>query len=376
MFRINRGKLAQELSLLVAIAGQKNVIPALSTIRFQVRPDRDGMNARLLSYNSNVALFVDMIAEGEAWQGCIPARQLYDLVRLSNVETVTFTPQGNNVLIAIGRSRHRLPMTEFAMFPDVRGPAAEAGIPITLKTEDFAPAIERVLPCAARDNTNDYMVQGVKLEAKDGQLKLIATNTHRLGVATIPAEGDIDLFVPLEAAVLLPRLTSELLEIWHDGKQASFQFGPRTLITRLTTGTFPRWEMIIPKYLPFNCEASTKELIGAFKRADVTRDETFKIGIGRILLGVVLIFGKEELVIDTKHSDVHGRSEESVAIESNLNGDLVYMGMNPDYVMDFLRLAGERTTCELKDGSNVLKMTDGSNFEYIVVPQSLHAVAD
>jgi DNA polymerase III beta subunit len=365
MFVINRKQLADELSLLSQIAVERNVIPALSAIRFEVR---DG-NASLLASNADIALFTDLPAEGEDWQGCIPARQLTDLIKLAKADKIVFTSQGEQVQITWGRSRHRLPVIEFAKFPAVQGPTAE-GERLSVKTIDFTSAMERVLPCADRDGTMKWMVQGVKLEAKDKELKIVGTNTHRLGVATIASEGTLDLFVPLNAALLLPRLKSEEVLIWHDGSQASFNFGPRTLITRLMTSTFPDWKMFMPKHLPLTATCYTEELIGAFKRANVTREETFKTGVGRIQLGVVLVFGKEELVIDTKHG-VKGRSEESVLLNSNLTGDLVYMGINPDYVMDFLRFAGETTECALKDGNSVLRLTDSSNFEYVVVPTRL-----
>jgi len=365
MFKINRKALAVELSLLAHIAGERNVIPALSTIRFEVR---DG-NASLLASNADMALFTDVPVEGKDWQGCIPARQLNDLIRLAKAEEITFTVQGEHIQITWGRSRHRLPVTEFSKFPDVQGPVAE-GERLSVKTDDLASALERVLPCAAHEDTMQWMVQGIKLEAKDGELKVVGTNTHRLGVATIPAAGNLNLFVPLNAALLLPRLKSEEVLIWQDGNQASFSFGPRMLITRLSTGTFPNWQMFMPKHLPLTAQCSTEEFMEALKRANVTREETFKTGVGRILLGVVLVFGKEELVIDTKHG-VKGRSEESVALSSNLNGDLIYMGINPDYVMDFLRFAGETTECTLKDGSSVLRLTDNSNFEYVIVPTRL-----
>lgn len=371
MFRINRDLLAKELSLLVSIAGQRNVIPALSTIRFRIQ---DG-KAFMLASNSDAALFTEIVAEGDDWHGCIPAKPLYDLVRLaSKVEEVEFTEQGGLMLISWGRARHRLPVTDFNQFPKVEGPSNE-GERLTVKGEAFNAALERVLPCAARDNTNTWMVQGIKLEAKE-HLQIVGTNTHRLGVMAVPSEGQLDVFVPLFAANLLPKFKAENVIIRHDGKQVSFTYDNRILISRLMAGKFPNWQSFMPSYLPLQASFETEEMVGALKRADVTRDETFKTGLGRILMGVVLIFGKEELVIDTKHHAVYGRSEESVPIESNLNGDLVYMGMNPDYVMDFLRFAGEKTVCELKDSSSVLKLTDGSNFEYVIVPLSLREPVD
>lgn len=369
MITLDRKQLAAELAILIQIAGQKNVIPALETIRFEFRSNAEA--ASLLAFNSDAALFTEISGEGKDWKGCIPARQFYDLTRLAgNTDRINLTPQGSMIQIAWGRSRHRLPVMDFNQFPQVEGVIA-SGERLTVKTEDFKSSLQRVLPCAARDDTAKWMVRGIKLEAKDGALKVVGTNTHRLGVATVPAEGELDVFVPLNAALMLPDLKSEEVMIWHDANQISFNFGPRTLIGRKMTGTFPNWQVFMPQNLPLTASLETKEMIGALRRADVTRDETFKTGVGKVLLGVVFVFGKEELVIDTKHNDVNGRSEESVALTSNLNGDLIYMGINPDYVMDFLKHAGEKTECLLKDGSSPLLMKDGSNFEYIVVPTRL-----
>lgn len=346
------------------IAGQKNVIPALECIRFDVR---DG-KVFLLASSSDAALFTEIITEGEDWRGCIPARPLNDLMRLANkTGEVTFTSQAGQIQITWGRSRHRLPVIDFKQFPDIDVPAIQENA-VKVKADEFTSLLERILPCVDRRGTARYPMQGVKLEAKDGTLKMIGMDEARIGVGSLPAAGELDLFIPLKTADLLPKIKSEEIAIWERGGRAAFQFGLRTLVTQLLAVQFPNWEMVMPKHLPLNVNFKTEDMIGALRRADVTRDETFKIGVGKIYLGVVFVFGKEELVIDTKHSDVHGRSEESVETTSNLNGDLIYMGINPDYVADFLRFAGPTTECFLKDGNSVLKMTDGSNFEYVVVP--------
>lgn len=366
MISFDRKELAGELALLIQIAGQKNVIPALETIRFEIREGAEA--ASLVASNADVTLFTEVSAQGEDWKGCIPARQIHDLVRLATTEKVELTPQGSLVQIVLGRSCHRLPVIDFSKFPDMSGCAADKTA-VTAKTESFTAALERVVPCADKAQDSKFgITKGVKLEAKDRELKLIATNTHRLGVATIPCNGEIDLFIPLKAAELLPRFKSEEVSIWQSGNHAVFSYGPRTLKVGLPTGTFPNWQSIMPKYLPLSASFSTEEMIGALKRAEVTRDEAFKTGVGLIKLSVVLVFGKEELVIDTRHSDVHGRSEESVTIQSNLNGDLIYMGINPDYVMDYLKHAGPTTEVFLKDADHLIKFVDGSTFEYLVFP--------
>lgn len=367
MFKINRKLLAAELGLLVQIAGQKNVIPALETIRFEVRGDAEA--ASLLASSADMALFTEVPASGDDWRGCIPAHQLSDLIRLaSNVEEVTFTPQGSLIQIAWGRSRHRLPTREFKEFSDIDIPPCE-GEPVTVKGDEFTGNLERILPCADRRGNSRYAMQGIKFEAKHGTLKMIGMDGARMGVASMATTGTLDIFLPLKTADLLAKVKTETITIWEKGGRAIFSFDHRALMSQLLAAGFPNWEMIMPKHLPLSTSFQTQEMIGALKRADVTRDETFKEGVGKIQMGVVLVFGKEEIIIDTRHSDVYGRSEESVNVSSNLNGELIYMGMNPDYLADFLRLAGPTTECFLKDGNSVLKMTDGSSFEYLVVPQ-------
>jgi DNA polymerase III sliding clamp (beta) subunit (PCNA family) len=54
-----------------------------------------------------------------------------------------------------------------------------------------------------------------------------------------------------------------------------------------------------------------------------------------------------------------------------MNGEAILIGVNPDYVMDFLRHADSRVKCELKDGASVMKFSDGTAFEYVVMSMRL-----
>lgn len=365
MFQANRKSLQSELSLLAQIAGQKNVIPALSAVRVEVK----GNLATLAASNAEVAVIVEIAVDGEDWKGCVPAKPFYDLIRLWDGEAVTLTPQESQVLISMGRSRHRLPVTQFQDFPAIQVPVVD-GRCLSANGDALRAGLERVLPHVDYTESAQYNLKGVKFEASNGELKMIATNGHRLGVATVPSEGDLDVLIPTQATNLLLRLDGEQVTVWRSDNQVVFHCGSRTLISRLPTGQFPNWQMLMPKELPLSATIDTKEWINAFRRASVTRDQTFKIGVGMVLLGVVLVFSKDELVIDTKVKAL-GRSEEAISIQSNLNGNKVYMGVNPDYVMDFLKLAGEKTKIALKDDRTTLKLTDGSNFECLVFPIAL-----
>lgn len=359
-FTVNRKSLLAELQLLQCIAEKKGTIPALSNVLCNLA---DG-KLTLTASDMDVFIVSEIAAEGEAWVGCVPLSQLSAFARLAETDTVSLAEKAGHVEVKAGKPKCSLPLTPADAFPAVPLPAGD--VKLTTQGEALRSALVRVLPCVMTEESR-YIMQGVKFEAKAGALKLIATNSHRLGVATLDVEGEINTLIPQLGLQALLKTDSESVEIQTDENRASFRCGHRLIITRLLDRQFPNWELIMPKEMPFESQVSGEELLSALQRANITRSGTFKTGVGKILGSVTMIFQRELLTIDTGFSD-RGRSEEPVMATSNLNGDSITVGVNPDYVMDFLRHAGQQVKCELKDAENILKFTDGSNFEYIVMP--------
>lgn len=361
-FICNRKALLDELALLSTVAEAKTTMPILATTKF----DFDGSLLILTATNMDTSLVTSLVATGDSWSGCVPSKQLYELTRLFNGEAIEFAPDEGRVTIKWGKSRHRLMLHDVAAFPWIAQPS---GSKVSVQGEALRNALTRVLPCVTTEESR-YTMQGVKFEGKDGTLKLIATNGHRLGVASLAIEGDISTLIPVEPLAVVLKTNSETIDIQADENRATFHCGPRQISAQLIAGTFPNWEMIVPKNQPYSCEFATSELISALHRANVTRAEIYKAGEGRILAGVKMVLDSRSITVATDESD-RGNCEEPITATGNVNGNSIALRINPDYIMDFLRYSGERVKCELKDGMNALTFTDSSSFQYIVMPMRL-----
>lgn len=359
-FSCNRKQLANELGLLSTIAERKTTMPVLATVLCRLS---NGL-LTLTATDLDVYIISELSAAGEPWAGCIPLDQFKNFARLAESETLDFTEKDNRIQIKAGRSKCALPITSVDQFPAKPELSGEAKLVVA--GEPFRKDLARVLPCVS-DEESRYAMRGVKFEAKDGTLKMVATDGHRLGVTSIAVKGEIDTLVPPPGLEALLQTDSESIEIRVNENHVSFTCGSRLIISRLIHGQFPQWQLIVPKDLSYQAEFASGELASALRRASLTRTEVYKTGTGKILGGVTMIFERELITVDTGVSD-RGRSEEPVTAISNLNGDAVTVGINPDYVADFLRDANDKVKCEFKDASSVLRLTDGSAFECVIAP--------
>lgn len=356
MFTVNRKQLADELALLQTVAERKTTMPVLSNVMLDLAGDK----LTLYATDLDASIVTEVAAEGEPWTGCLPMTELTKFVRLSESEQVVFQVKETRMLVKAGKAKCLLPMVERSQFPAL--PTIPAINGLTLSGETLRTLLTRVMPCATNEPSR-YNMRGVKFEAKDGTLRLIATDGHRLGVATLAIEGAMDTLVPADGLAPLLKTTAGSITMQADDKQAWFRCNHQLITMRLLDGQFPRWEMIWPKALPYQSDVATEPLAAAFRRVEITRDAARGSAVR-------MSFQAGSISIDSGETD-RGQCDELLDATSNLNGEAVLLGVNPDYVMDFLRHAGERVKCEFKDNSNVVKMSDGSAFEYVVMPMRL-----
>lgn len=364
MFTINREWLGRELVILQSVAEKKGTIPVLQFALFSF----DGTNLVITATDLDVTLVCQIPAEGESWSGCVPLKPLASLVRLFSGD-VRFTPKPKDrIEVTSGTSKHLLPSLPATSFPAT--PVLAKTTTAVISGPTLREGLARVLPCVTTEESR-YTLAGVQFETKGDKLQLVATDSHRLGVAELPCETEMKVLIPLVGIRALARLESESVEMESDTNHARFKCDHRILITRLLVGQFPNWEMIVPKALPNRVEVNADDLAAAIKRASLTRAESYKVGIGRIQAALKFTLTANCLTVESVEND-KGQSTETVSATSNLNGTDYPLGMNPDYILDFLAQAEGQIVWEMKDGdSQQLLTADGMDFKYVVMPTRL-----
>ena len=89
---------------------------------------------------------------------------------------------------------------------------------------------------------------------KANQMTLVTTDGHRLALISAPVElpgieGEAKSLIPRKTLVELVKLAAsgyDLIQFSKDSNHLLFQVGERLLISRLLSGQFPNYEMVIP----------------------------------------------------------------------------------------------------------------------------------
>jgi DNA polymerase-3 subunit beta len=217
-----------------------------------------------------------------------------------------------------------------------------------------------------------YNIQGVQFELSDEAFQLVATDGHRLGIATLPPVNvTTKALVPAEGLWALLGWQAETVAVTLSDNVVVFEADGRVLTVRLAGGTFPNWKLIMPQALPHRMEADSSALSAALKRSIVTREETYKVGTGLVRGGMCFTLAADSLTAEVAENE-RGAFSETIEAVSNLNGEAMKVGFNPDYLADFLGTGEGKFTCEWQDGlSQFLLSWPDAQFQYVLMPMRI-----
>lgn len=356
-FTVNRKSLATELALLTATAERKSTIPVLSTIKFEFTGER----LTLTGTDIDMAIVTEISAAGEPWAGCVPAKQLLEIVRLCGGDEVEFKPDEENqrVVIRWGKSRHKLPVLPASDFPATEPARLET---VKLDSAQLRISITRALRCTSPDATEMWM-HGISLRSRDGVLTVAGTNSRHFAVTEIATPLDIDVLLHVRAAAALVKFLDGEVEVGANANQVVFRQGAKVFITRLLDARFPDWRPLVPTSFKHSFALDAEAAGQAFKLAAVTAKEYALIPIPlRVSLS------QKELTIETRESEL-GHSVEILPIDCpTLNGDKLTIGVNGAHFISFVGL-GAKPTVAFNDDLALFQLgvADEPNYRYITM---------
>lgn len=356
--RIERSKLLGELIPMQGIVERRTTIPVLSHILLKAEDDK--------LYLSSTDLDVSLLSSSEAQVKspgaiAVQARKFLEIVRAVSSDTVDLNLEDEKRLrIDAGQSHFKINTLAAEDFPTL--PEVSPGDTLNLPFEDFKRAIGRIIFAVSTEESR-FQLNGALLKMKDGGVELVATDGHRLALV----EHDLDsgknaegVLVPRKALQELQRFESAGdLEFSRNEHHLSFRLGGRELICRILEGTFPDYERVISKDNDKSAFFGRKELIQAVQRAALLTGDRAR--------AVRLALTTGTLVITAANPDLGEAMEE---LPCEYEGDEIRIGMNPDYLVQFLNAVDtERVRLELKDENTqcIGYPVDGEDKRYLCV---------
>jgi DNA polymerase III subunit beta len=368
-FNISKNALQKELGFVQGIVERKNTIPVLSNILIESM----GENAiRIIGTDLDTTLRCETEAEVVTpGSMCVGARKLFEIARVLPDATVNFRKEANNwAAVKCEQSNFRVAGVERENFPDV--PAFSA-TPVKMPAQILNTFINRTIFAITLEESR-YTLSGAKFMLDKNGARMITTDGHRLAyierkdLGEGAAQSSMDALIPRKTLDELRKLTAAYegdIGLGADENHIYFEVGPRLLISRMLTGQFPNYEMVIPKNNDKSAVFDSAQLGQAIRRVALMADDRSRS------IRLQLVPGSLNISSQTAEE---GEARESVATE--YAGEETEVGFNAQYLQDFLNVVNDgQVAFEFKDGNSQAQLRPLADpdydYKYIVMPMRL-----
>jgi len=366
MIKAKRDELLTPLAAVSGIIERRHTLPILSNVLIDGSADKLSFLATDIEIQISARSGLAGVRDARALT--VGARKLLDILRaLPEDVEVSLQPQDKRLLVKAGRSRfslQTLPAEDFPRLAKAAGEVARFAMP--------QKALRRLLGLvqyAMAQQDIRYYLNGLLMVVEAGELKLVATDGHRLAFASLPLAANLlrqEAIVPRKTVVELAKLLAESddeVRIELSATQAGFSFGSIELVSKLIDGKFPDYTRVIPTQHKNRMQVEREPLRQALQRAAILSNEKFR--------GVRWVLTDGSLKIVSSNADQEEAQEE---LEVRYGGDALDIGFNVNYLLDVLNnVPGNELECAFGDSSSsaLISYASEKGFKYVVMPMRI-----
>ena len=330
-FHVNRDVFSEAVSFVVKLLPQRNPQPILAGVLIEASDA--GLSLAAFDYEASARTTIEATVD-EPGTILVHGRLLSEIAsRLPNAPIQVEVDDDGGIVLTCGSARFTLasmPVQEYPAIPEVSG---DTGL---VPAEDFATAIAQVAFAASRDDVTPVLT-GVQLEVSGTKLSLVATDRYRVALREIPWDGGGTASDEPTTALVPARTLTEVGKTFAHGGDISIAFsgsgdreiiaftaGNKTVTSLLIKGNFPPVRRLFPEQTEHHAVLNTAELAEAVRRVSLVLDRSAPLRF---------TFTTDSVSMDASGTE-QARATESV--DSNLVGDDVTLGLNPQYLLESL----------------------------------------
>jgi DNA polymerase-3 subunit beta len=361
-----RNALLTALTAVVGVVERRHTLPILSNLLLEKKGGKLTFLATDLELQVSTQL--ENAGTGEDFAITIAARKLFDIVRaLPDSAKVKLDTKDSQVVVSAGKSRFTLQTLPAADFPRVET-GAGLGAAIRLPQKTLKRLLQLVQFAMASQDIR-YYLNGMLLVLEGKQLRVVATDGHRLSYAETQLEAEAEareVIIPRKTVVELSKLLSDVddpVELRICTNQVTITLPGTELVTKVVDGKFPDYQRVIPVNQPRHLKANRQNVMQALQRAAILSNEKFR--------GVRLVMSENTLGIVCNNNEQEEAADE---IEVSYDGEPLDVGFNVTYLLDGLGAVGsEEIILSLADAnSSMLLTSEGeAGFKYVVMPMRI-----
>ena len=336
-FTINRLELLKKLRNVQLAISNKTTITILTGLKLEVTKTY----LKITGSNSNISIESKIFVDDENANleieetGSIvlqPARFFSDIINKLPDELFTFEVNTQlQASISSTNSFFTINALDAASYPYL--PEIDTSESFTLPVLLLKRVIEQTVIAVSKHESRPILT-GVNFTIKDGQLKAVATDSHRLSQRIIPVDVPEDLsfqiVIPGNSLTELSKILTDDIEevsVAIADNQILFMTEDTHFYSRLLEGNYPQTDQLIPAELTTQIEVDVQTLKGAVGRTSLLshagKNNVVKLAVENGTLQL------------TSNSPEVGYVEEDVSFVS-MNGENMDISFNPDYLRDAL----------------------------------------
>ncbi|MFZ3175929.1 MAG: DNA polymerase III subunit beta [Thiobacillus sp.] len=361
-----RNALLAALTAVVGVVERRHTLPILSNFLLDKKGGR--LTVLATDLELQVSTQLETTDAGEDFAITIAARKLFDIVRaLPDDAKLKLDTKDSQVVVSAGKSRFTLQTLPAADFPRVET-GAGLGEAVRLPQKNLKRLLQLVQFAMASQDIR-YYLNGMLLVLDGKQLRVVATDGHRLSYAETQLETEAEareIIIPRKTVIELSKLLSDVedpVELRIGANQVTITLPSTELVTKVVDGKFPDYHRVIPASQPRHLKANRQSVIQALQRAAILSNEKFR--------GVRLVMSENTLGIVCNNNEQEEAADE---IEVRYDGDPLDVGFNVTYLLDGLgALSSEEITLSLGDANSSMLLTSEGEpgFKYVVMPMRI-----
>ena len=364
-FVISREALLKPLTLVAGVVERRHTLPVLANVLLQLDDGQLSLTGTDLEVELVGRIAVDESdIDGEV---TVPARKLLDICKsLPDHSVIDFSSEQQRVVVKSGRSRFTLSTLPASEFPNIEDKLS--GQAFDLLQGDLKRVLDHTMFAMAQQDVR-YYLNGMLWEMQDNNFKVVATDGHRLAMATLENAVHCDarqVILPRKGVIELVRLLQEKNEQIHilvGNSHLRATTADFTFSSKLVDGKFPDYQRVLPRNTDKEILADREDLRSGLARAAILSNEKYH--------GVRLQMKDNELTIVANNPEQE-EAEETVSIDYQYAP--LEIGFNVSYLLDVMGVvSGDTVKISLSDANSSALVEDNANSEalYVVMPMRL-----
>ena len=364
--KIEKDVLLKPLQTVIGIIERKQPLPILSNVLIE----KTGSTLRFVATDLEIQITTQINDTNQIGLDAaitVAAKKLQEILRVLPEESkVTLEIQDNRLQVKGDKSRFNLQTLPAQDFPKVSEQFDQVE-KLQLEQKQLKRLFGMVQYAMAQQDIR-YYLNGVLLVVDKTNLKLVATDGHRLAFTSTTLDKEYskrEVILPRKTVNELTKLladTDEMITIELAESKVRMTFSDIILISKVIDGKFPDYDRVIPSYTN-HLTLDRLAILQALQRAAILSNEKFR--------GVRFVLTEKNLRIISSNSEQEEAQED---METDYHEIALDIGFNVNYLLEGLNnTLAQMITFSFGDPNSSILITVPGNeeFKYVVMPMRI-----